>query len=181
MRMFALAAAVFAAVLSLGPAKADDPAPVMLTVIGAVQNTNRPAFDAFRDSFFKFHDKDFKKAFEFTRADLKALPQVTIQAKAANWPNAVTATGPRLTDVLSQVGISEKSEVTLFALDGYGVEMDAGDRAAQDWVLAIDADGKPLPLGGRGPTWLLYDTGGEPASEDAEAKWVWSVFLIAVE
>jgi len=43
------------------------------------------------------------------------------------------------------------------------------------------ADGRPLGIGGRGPAWLLYDSGGGAVSEEEEARWVWSMFLITTE
>jgi len=181
MKPVAFFAVFVAAILSLAPVKADNAGPITLTVIGNVANTNRPAFDAFKDGFFKFHDKTFQKAFEFDRAALKALPQVMLTAKAEPWAAGITASGPRLKDVLAAVGVAEDAQVTLFALDGYGVELGPDDRKAEDWVLAIDVDGKPLPLGGRGPAWLLVDTADKEATADAEARWVWSVFLIAAE
>ncbi|MCW2307022.1 molybdopterin-dependent oxidoreductase [Rhodobium gokarnense] len=181
MRVFVFFAAVATVLMLHAPARADDAAPATLTVIGKVGTSNRPGFDPFRDAFFKFHGKEFEKAFAFDRAALKALPQRTVTAKAAPWPKPVTASGPPLKDVLDAAGVADDATVTLFALDGYGVTLSPADRAARDWVLAIEMDGTPLAIGGRGPAWLLYDTGDGTASEDAEAKWVWSVFVIAAE
>ena len=158
---------------------ADDGA--VLTIAGAVGKSNRGAYDAFHDAFFKHHDKNFQKAFAFDRDALKALPQVKITANAEGWPGKVAASGPRLKDVLAAAGIDGKATVTAFALDGYGVDFTAAERDAHDWVVAIEADGKPLGLGGRGPTWIMYDTGNGKASTDEEAKWVWSVFVMTAE
>ncbi|MCC2110804.1 MAG: molybdopterin-dependent oxidoreductase [Hyphomicrobiales bacterium] len=164
----------------LGTAAAGDDA-TLLTVIGNVAKPNRPALNPFRDAFFKFGNHEFDRAHAFDRATLAALPQVEIRAKAASWPAAVAARGPLLKDVLESAGVSETATVTVYALDGYGAELSAAERAAKDWVLAIEMDGTPLGLGGRGPAWLLHDTGDGEISADAEAKWVWSAFLIAAE
>ena len=177
-----LAAMVFALVVIVAgrnPVMAAEPA--QLTVIGKIENSNRSGFDEFADVFFKFREKEFSKAFEFTYSDLAALPQVTVSAKAEKWPAEVQATGPRLADVLKAAGASPEAKLGLVALDGYTIELETADRRAQDWVLAIAYNGKPLGLGGRGPVWLLHDTGGGVVSSDAEGQWVWSVFVIEVE
>ena len=163
------------------PAGAEQRGPDLVTVIGAVGETNRPAFSDFEDGFFAYHEQRFETAFAFDRAALEALPQVTATARAEGWPAPVTASGPRLGELLRVAGVDPAAPITLMALDGYGVSLTAEERAARDWVLAISADGRALGLGGRGPVWLLYDTGGETVSHEAEAQWVWSVFVISVE
>lgn len=152
--------------------------PPVLTVIGAVADSNRPAFDAFDDAFLNFHEKEFEKAVVFDRAALEALPQVSVTSRAEGWPKSVVAKGPRLSDVMEAAGVSNTALIALMALDGYVAELEGADRAAKEWVLAIEVDGKPLGVGGRGPAWLLHDTGDGAITEEAEAKWVWSVFLI---
>lgn len=175
-----LALAIAAALASPAAAIAADGA-VMLTITGKIGNPNRPAFDPFKDAFIKGQDREFVKAHAFTRAALKKLPQASATANAPNWPKPVAVSGPRLSDVLSTAGAAEDAAITLVALDGYGAEFDAKDRKAKDWILAIDVDGEPLSIGGRGPAWLIFDTSGKPATSDEEGKWVWSVYLIEVE
>lgn len=153
--------------------------PHVLTVIGDVGNSNRPAFDGFRDAFLKFQDKTFESAFAFDRDGLLALPQTTVTASAEGWPSPVTATGPKLADVMAAAGVAPETDLTFLAFDGYEVTLDAAERSAQEWIMALDADGEPLSIGGRGPVWLLHDTGGQTVSADVEAKWIWSVFLVA--
>jgi hypothetical protein len=74
--------------------------------------------------------------------------------------------------------VAEDAQIVATALDGYGVELSAADRRKANWVLAIEADGRPLSLGGRGPVWLLSDTQGKTVGPDIENNWVWSAFLI---
>lgn len=161
--------------------RAETAGPTVVTVIGELGETNRPPFNAFTDSLFAYHELSFDKAFAFDRAALLALPQISLVANATNWERPVSASGPRLADVLAQAGVAAEAGVTLTALDGYAVELDGKQRQAEDWVLALSADGTPLGVGGRGPLWLLYDTGGEALSDDGEAKWVYSIFTIIVE
>lgn len=154
----------------------------LLTVSGEIDNTNREAFDPFFDGFLKFHDKTFDKAHSFDWKTLAALPQKTIKVNAdtEDWPRPLTMEGPLLKDVLVAAGAKGDS-ATLYALDGFGFEMDADKMAAHEWVLAMKVDGKPLGIGGLGPLWLVYDTGGAKAPEEEERGWVWSVFHIEVE
>ncbi len=175
MRCLSLVAAIMAA--TAGPALSDG---IVLTVSGSVEETNRPAFQPFADSFFNFHGHTFENAFAFDRDTLGALPQETIVARAEGWPAEVRLEGPLLADVLSAAGAGQGA-ITVYALDGYGARMTPDEMAARDWVLAISADGSPLGIGGRGPAWLAYDTGDGSATEAEEAAWVWSVFHIAVE
>ena len=153
----------------------------LLTVAGKVRTTNRDPYEPFRDAFFKHHDRSFQKAFSFDLSALQKLPQHEVHAHVQGWPRAVRGKGPLLRDVLKVAGASSGAKLTVMALDGYAVEFEPTDLAAHDWVLAIEADGEPLGIGGRGPTWLMYDTGGKTLEPDREAKWVWSAFLIIVE
>lgn len=178
-RAFLVAAMTVGLLCFIVRAEGDEAA--VLTVIGAVSKTNRGAFDTFHDAFFKYHDRTFERAFAFDRNALGALPQATVTARAEGWSAAVRATGPRLKDVLAAAGVAETATVTAFALDGYGVEFTPAERAAHDWILAIDINGTPLGLGGRGPAWVLYDTGAGVATGAEEEAWVWSVFLLSAE
>ena len=174
----AIASQVF---IASGHAADQSAAPTVVTVVGNVTKTNRPVFNPFRDGFLKFHGKEFGKAFAFSYAALSALPQVNVRANANDWPAPITASGPRLSDVLHTAGVAPDAKLTVMALDGYAVELDAEDRKSEDWILAITMNGKPLAVGGRGPAWLIYDTGGKPVAPDMGSKWVWSLFVIEVE
>ena len=116
-----------------------------------------------------------------TREALKRLPQRSIAARFDNWPSAVTAKGPSLAKVLEVVRAPDGAKLKVVALDGYAAEFEAKDVAFHDWIVAIEADGEPLGIGGRGPTWLMFDTGGKTLKSEDEALWVWSAFMIVVE
>ena len=156
-------------------------AETVLTVAGRIGEVNRGSYSAFRDAFFKHHERTFERAFSFSREALKRLPQKSITARFDNWPNAVTAKGPSLANVLEVVKVPDGAKLKVVALDGYAAEFDAKDLASHDWIVAIDADGSPLGIGGRGPTWLMFDTGGKTLKAEDEALWVWSAFMIVVE
>jgi hypothetical protein len=165
--------------MSVLPVAADEP--VLLTVTGQNVTSNRPEFDPFSDAFLAFNDKSFAQGHALTHADLTALEQVEILAAAQTWSAPVTARGPRLSHVLDKAGVSPDASVTLVALDGYAVTLDPVERKLQNWVLAVETDGQPLGIGGRGPAWLMYESGDDPVDADAEGRWVWSVYLITVE
>ncbi|MEL6317733.1 MAG: hypothetical protein AAFR16_08880 [Pseudomonadota bacterium] len=155
-------------------------APVV-TVVGQVGRTNRDRFEPFSDAFFNYHEKSFTRAFAFDRVMLQALPQHEITVEAEGWPRAVTLRGPRLRSVLAEVAAKQGAGVSLMALDGYAIELSAAELNGMDWIVALSADGAPLGIGGRGPTWIAHSAGDGPASAELEARWIWSVFLIEVK
>jgi len=152
--------------------------PVVLTVYGDVAKPNRGALDEFADALLHGNSLSFEKAHAFTRAELAALPQQAVTAEAEGWSAPVKLAGPRLRDVLAAAGVTSQN-LAFTALDGYTIEFEPGEMAAQAWILAIDADGKPLGIGGRGPAWLAFDTAGKKASADQEARWIYAIFAIA--
>jgi len=181
MRNFRLVPAILALCLAaVVPTASSAAEPAIVTLIGKVGTTNRGPFDPFHDALLKFRVKQFQKAFAFTREMLAKLPQVSVTARAEEWPAAVKATGPRLADVLKAAGVAADAKIAAGALDGYTIEFTQADRQAHDWIVAIEADGQPLPIGGRGPAWLIHDTAGATVKPDVEAPWVWSLYVIEV-
>jgi hypothetical protein len=161
----------------VSPAAAQD----LLTITGKVGATNRPAYDPFRDAFFKHHEVQFNTAYALDRTALSALPQKEVRAHVEGWPRIIAAKGPLLRDVLAAAKVADGARLMVMALDGYAAELEPNDLTAHEWIVAIEADGRPLGVGGRGPAWLMYDTGGKTIPGDSEAKWVWSAFLITAE
>ena len=79
------------------------------------------------------------------------LPQKSIMAKFDSWPTAATGTVPSLSGVLKAVNAPTGAKRKVVALDGYAAEFEAKDNAAHNWILAMEADSKPLGIGERGP------------------------------
>ncbi len=184
MRIHAVAIAALAVLLAASSSSlAEDKTrgPDIVTVIGKISKANRGAFDPFLDSLFKFHEKEFKTAFGLSYSDLAALPQVEVSVQAEGWPAKVEATGPKLTDVLAAAGVSPDAVLAFLSLDGYALEFEPEKIKSKEWVLAIATNGRPLGIGGRGPAWLLYDTGGKKVSADATGQWVYQLFLIEAQ
>lgn len=165
-----------------GEASAAEDGAVVVTVTGKLGKTNRGGSDAFRDAFFAFHEISFDKAYAFDRAALAALGMQELTLRYPSWPETpITLRGPLLGAVLDKVEAQGRS-LRVQALDGYAVELDIETLRQGRFILAIEADGRPLSIGGRGPAWLAFPPGGYPGeSEDSDAKLVWSVFHIAVE
>ncbi len=179
-RLLSIATAVVALLIA-GASNAAEPEPPILTIAGEVSHPNRGALDPFHDAFLSHKDKTFAKAFVFTRSVLAALPQTKISTNVKGWPGKVELEGPRLLDALTAAGVATDATIVATALDSYNVELTPEERAAHDWILAINANGAPLSIGGRGPVWLIHGTDGKAVSQEEEATWVWALYLIEVK
>jgi hypothetical protein len=167
---------------AVSASEAQKPAgPVLLTIVGNVTETNRPPFDESQDLFFKYHERSFERAFEFDRAMLEALGTSKAEIAYTGWPRPVTVEGPLLRDVLTMAGAQE-GKIRITALDGFASELEYKDLAEQDWIVALKADGRPLSVGQRGPSWVVYARrDGKPAGTEDELRWPWAAFLIEIE
>ncbi len=177
-RLFGL---VVVGALSLGLVPAAWAEPVLVTVTGAVDKPNRGARDDFADALFVVHDIAFDKARAFTRVDLAALGQRETTVAYDVWPRPASVRGPRLADVLAAAGAPRTGTVTVQALDGYSYTLPLEMvEATPDMILGIEADGQPLFIGGRGPTWLVFPPGLLP-DQDGDAGLVWAAFHLRVD
>ena len=116
---------------------------------------------------------------EFDLSMLEALGRHEIELSYEGWPATTRFAGPRLADLLRLVGAHGET-VTVTALDGFAVDISAEELAARDWIIALEQDGRPLGIGGRGPLWIVYGVSESMASHDDEARWPWAVFYIEV-
>jgi hypothetical protein len=180
MRMSLLASIVagvicFAAGLSLAQDASGPNGPVVLTITGDVGKTNRGPLDPFADKLIEAHGTRFERAMEFDYAALAALGMHTIKVQYPTWPAAYAFEGPLLKDVLNAAGVAN-GVLRPIALDGYAIDIPYSDLEKWPVILALKMDGRWLPIGGAGPTWVIYprDRFPELAKED-DAKWVWGV------
>jgi hypothetical protein len=158
---------------------ADDGA--VVTVTGRVTKPNRAPFDAFADGFFAHYEISFDKAHAFSRRDLEHLGMRTIVLSYPNWPKPIAFRGPRLAAVLAAAGAAG-DKVSVQALDGYSAEFSGSFIKNKRVILAIEADGRPLGVGGRGPAWLVFPRDAQTGKEaDDDSGLVWAVFHIKVE
>jgi hypothetical protein len=158
-----LGAAAVAGAFPLGGRAASLPAlpagPALLTVTGAISRTNRGPFDPVLDQMMHKHAVGFRKAYAFDDAALRALPAVTIRPTLEYDSKTHALRGPLLLDVLVQAGaaLHDKTVLVLRAVDGYNVELPVAQARARRFIAATHVDGKPMPLGGLGPLWAVYD------------------------
>jgi hypothetical protein len=178
-RTTALAFAGALAVCSLTPAFAEGP--VLLTVTGGVENANRGAVDPNLDKLFIFNDVSFDKAMEFDLDSLEKLPQQSVSADFPKGGDNVEFSGPLLEDVLAAAGAKGES-ITIQAMDGYAVEVARDELAEKGAVVALERDGKPLGIGGFGPTQIVFPRADRPElAEMPDDWWVWQIYHIDVE
>ncbi|HEX2116063.1 MAG TPA: hypothetical protein VHM01_16780 [Alphaproteobacteria bacterium] len=155
--------------------------PVILTVSGKIAQTNRGPFDEKKDAFFKNQQVTFQRAAAFDLAMLEALGMRSVEADYPQGGALHKFEGPLLRDMLNAVGASGRV-VKVAALDGYVQEIEL--REIEQWpiLLAVKEDGAYLPLGGFGPTRIVFPRRDVPALADRnDDKWVWAVVHISVE
>lgn len=153
----------------------------IITVTGPITNPNRPAMDVFHDALFDAHGIRFAHAHRFSLLDLKTLRQHEAEVTYPDWPGPVRVRGPRLADVLSVAGAPRDATVSVQALDGYAYSFPiALIEATPSMILALEADGETLDLGGRGPTWLVFPP-GLIREQEGDNGLVWAVFHLQVD
>lgn len=181
MRIMLAVLVLLCALPALAADEADTPhGMVLLTVSGMIGKTNRGPLDAKRDSMLALQKIDFKEAFDFDRDMLESLPQGTVTAKTDELGGPVTFKGPLLREVLGYLGAA-KVRITFTAIDGYSGWLDPEDIDGSDWILALEADGKPLGLGQQGPIWLINTRPADfHPTDDHHGHWVWALFYMKV-
>jgi hypothetical protein len=148
---------------SLGAARARTEAcaasPVVLTISGSIKAHNRGALDPAFDQLFAKHQVKFADAFGVDLSLLASMKTVTIRPTLEYDSRQHTLSGPLLTDVLDHVGApgSAQTQILMHAVDGYAVMTSLDKLRAYRFIVAAQMDGKPMPLGGLGPLWAIYD------------------------
>jgi hypothetical protein len=135
------------------------PAPVVLTISGAINRHNRGALDPAFDQLLAKHQVKFSEAYGVDLSLLDGMTAVTITPTIEYDSRQHGFSGPLLTDVLDHVGASNAggTQILLHAVDGYAVMTTLDKVRAYRFILATQMDGKPLPLGGVGPLWAIFD------------------------
>jgi hypothetical protein len=162
--------------------------PVLLTVSGAIGNANRGPLDPALDQMMKKQSVKFDRAHAFDFAALAALPATTIKPTLEYDAKPHALSGPLLKDVLSAAGakLDDKTKVVLRAIDGYAVVVPIADIRKYRFIIATHLDGKPMPLGGLGPLWAVYDADrfedmmGKPVG-DRFASCPWGLYHVEVQ
>ena len=156
---FGAAAIAGALPLVAGAAGSEKRGPALLTVTGAIARSNRGPFDPVLDQMMHKQQLSFDKAYVFDYPALMALPAKTIRPTLEYDGKPHTLQGPLLLDVLAHAGarVNDKTVLVLRAVDGYNVEVTGARAREQGFIAATHIDGGPMPLGGLGPLWAVYD------------------------
>jgi hypothetical protein len=161
-----LGTAALAAVAAPGAAQASptERGPALLTVTGAITKTNRGPFNPAIDQMMHKQNVSFQRAFTFDFAELARLDARTIHPTIEYDARPHQLRGPLLSDVLAQAGAQggDQAKVLLRAVDGYAAEMTVKQARAHGFIVATHLDGQPIPLGGLGPLWVVYDADRVP-------------------
>jgi hypothetical protein len=163
-RQFLGSAALAVAALPAAAAPGSGRGPALLTITGAIGRSNRAALDPALDQMMHKQQISFSKAFALDFAALAALPAVTIKPTLEYDARRHTLGGPLLLDVLAQAGARpvDSGKVVLRAVDGYAVAISVAQARARRFIVATHLDGAPMPLGGLGPLWAVYDADRVP-------------------
>lgn len=155
--MAALGGAGFS--LSAQAASVDAASPALLTVTGAIGKGNRGPFDPALDQMMAKQQTGFDRAHAFDFRALTALPAVSIKPTLEYDNKVHTLKGPLLSDVLKAAGAAPADGVrlTMRAVDGYSPTIGMAEVRQYRFIVATHLDGKPMPLGGLGPLWAVYD------------------------
>ena len=133
--------------------------PTLLTIAGAIGLGNRGAMDPVLDQLMKKQGVNFHKAHSFDFAALLRLPAVTIRPTLEYDARVHTLRGTLVADVIGAAGAQTdaKTTVLLRGIDGYAVQTTMADIQRYRMMVATHLDGAPMPLGGVGPLWAVYD------------------------
>jgi hypothetical protein len=157
--------------------------PVVLTVSGSIEKTNRGTLDALErhESLFKYHEIAFERAAQFDLGALERLGMHEVTVSHPGWPKAFTFEGPLLRDVLAAVGATGRI-VRILALDGYAAEIPISEIHDRPFIVAVKRDGRYLGIGDQGPTWIIAPPQTDPTpGHEQGSEWVWAAFYVAVE
>lgn len=160
---------VFATLLLLGPglraAPLPEPSgPVLLTVTGAITNTNGP------------------DTASFDRAMLDSLGLTDLTTATPYTDGKPTFRGVIMSKVLDAVGATGKV-LTAAAVNGYQIELDVDEMRRYPILIALEQDGKPLRLRDRGPLWVILPSDQYPelGADTQNFKSIWQLKSLDVK
>lgn len=161
--------------------------PVVLTVTGAIERSNRGPTDPVIDQMMHKQKVQFDRAFTFDHAALEKLPAVTITSTLEYDGKQHQLRGPRLDAVLDMLGASKKADTQIIfhSVDGYMPQISFAQLRTYDYILAMHIDGAPLSIGGLGPIFAIYDADKIPelAKKPLDQRFAlcpWGLYCIEV-
>jgi hypothetical protein len=159
--------------------------PALLTVTGQVTKPNRGPLDPVLDQMMAKQKLAFDKAHAFDFAALAALPAVTIRPTLEYDQKQHVLAGPLLATVLQACGATG-SKLAMRAIDGYAPVISVADAQRYRFIVATHLDGRPMPLGGLGPLWAVYEADKFPdmAAKPVDQRFAlcpWGLYHIDVQ
>ncbi len=132
--------------------------PALLTVTGAIGRANRGPVGAL-DQMMHKQMLRFDKAYVFDFAAIGALPSVSIRPTLEYDSKPHQLAGPLLMDLLKAAGVKavDTTKLLLRAVDGYVAAISWAEASRYRFIVATHLDDRPIPLGGLGPLWAVYD------------------------
>lgn len=160
--------------------------PALLTVTGAIGHGNRGPLDPALDQMMHKQHLAFERAHVFDFAALAAMPALSIRPTLEYDGKPHRLAGPLLIDVAKAAGAkpSAVTQLILRAVDGYAVSVQAGELQAHRFIVATHLDGRPMPLGGLGPLWAVYDADRYAGDKPLSARFAlcpWALYHIEVK
>jgi len=134
----------------------DSTGPALLTVTGQVTRTNRGPLDPVLDLMMAKQKLAFDKAYAFDFAQLTQLPPEAIKPTLEYDGKPHLLAGPLLATVLQSCGATG-DRLVMRAVDGYAPAISRSEMQRYRFIVATHLDGRPMPLGGLGPLWAIYD------------------------
>ncbi|WP_139103181.1 molybdopterin-dependent oxidoreductase [Pararhodobacter sp. CCB-MM2] len=168
MMMRFIVAVTAAALLGAGAAQADmlpsPTGPVILTISGAVSDTNADGAAA------------------LDLAMLDALPQHQSTVETPWYDGEQTFSGPLLSDLMQLVG-AEGSELRVIALNDFAASLPWDDISEFNTILASRLNGEELSVRDKGPLFVIYPFHEHPEllNEVYFGRSVWQVARIEVQ
>jgi hypothetical protein len=130
--------------------------PTLLTVTGAITKANRGPVDRVFDQMMAKQKIMFDKAHAFDFAALMALPSIAIKPTLEYDNKQHFLRGPLLSTVLEACGATG-SKLAMRAVDGYAPTITMDEAHKYRFIVATHLDKHPMPLGGLGPLWGVYE------------------------
>lgn len=134
--------------------------PALLTLTGDIGKSNRGALDPALDQMMHKQGLHFERAYTFDFDGLAALPAIEISPTLEYDARRHALRGPLFADVIgaaTEKPLPASALVKLRAVDGYVVQIALADLRKYKFIVATHLDGRPMPLGGLGPLWAVYD------------------------
>lgn len=158
--LLALGASSLASGAMANPARPRQASPALLTVTGAIGRGNRGPLDKALDQLMVKQQLAFDRAHVFDFETLLALPSITIKPTLEYDAKPHTLRGPLLSQVVEAAGarLDTSPKLVLRAIDGYTVTLTLAQVRRYRFIIATHLDGQPMPLGGLGPLWAVFDT-----------------------